>query len=228
MEMFRLRGQDRVDTPSRRRAAAALPAGGAVLDVGCGGGAASLALVPPAAKVIGVDESPDMLVSYAAAADQLGVAHQEVVGRWPDIAAEVGTGDVVVCHHVAYNVAELAPFALALTDHARRRVVIELTAAHPLVATAPLWRRFHGLDRPTGPDAALARAVLEEAGLPIRLERFQRPPRDVPHDVFVAFTRRRLCLPREREAEVAAALGPDATLIQRDVVTLWWDVDRAS
>ncbi|MDP9241458.1 MAG: SAM-dependent methyltransferase, partial [Actinomycetota bacterium] len=43
------------DTPSRRRALEALPAGGSVLDVGCGGGAASLALAPPAGRLVGVD-----------------------------------------------------------------------------------------------------------------------------------------------------------------------------
>src|SRR4051812_28598057 len=53
------------DTPSRQAALDALDAlggsGGSVLDVGCGAGAASLALVPPARRVIGVDSSPDML-----------------------------------------------------------------------------------------------------------------------------------------------------------------------
>ena len=38
-----------------------LPPDGSVLDVGCGGGRASLALVPPAARIIGVDQSADML-----------------------------------------------------------------------------------------------------------------------------------------------------------------------
>lgn len=225
VEMFRVQDADRADTPSRRRALEALPPAGSVLDVGCGGGAGSLSLVPPAGSVTGVDESAEMLTTYADSAAALGVVHREARGRWPDVAAQVEQHDVVVCHHVAYNVPDLARFAAALTERARHRVVLELTASHPLVATAPLWRQFHRLDRPDGPTAKLAGAVLEEAGVPgeLHFERFNRPPRPVPRDVFVAFTRRRLCLPPDREPEVAAALPPESALHQREIVTLWWD-----
>ena len=124
---------DPVDTFSRDRALDVLPPNGSVLDVGCGGGAASLALVPRAATVTGVDSGPGMLADFAASADARGVAHHEVAGTWPDIAGEVDAADVVVCHHVFYNVASLPPFVTALTSHARRRVVVELTAEHPMV-----------------------------------------------------------------------------------------------
>src|ERR1035441_1335165 len=46
---------------SRRAALEALGAGGSVLDVGCGGGAAGIALVPPADRLTGVDISSAML-----------------------------------------------------------------------------------------------------------------------------------------------------------------------
>src|SRR5581483_5660559 len=114
------------------RALEALPDKGSVLDVGCGGGSASLALVPPAGLITGVDASRDMLTEYAAGAAQRGVAHHEVEGTWPDIEDRVDPHDVVVCHHVLYNVADLAPFVRALTDKARQRVVVELTDKHPL------------------------------------------------------------------------------------------------
>ena len=224
VEMFRADDGERAATPSWRRAVEVLDDGGSVLDVGCGGGAASLALVPPAGTITGVDESAAMLAEYAAAADRLGVAHREVAGSWPEAASRAGTADVVVAHHVVYNVPDLAEFVAVLSAAARRRVVLELTAVHPLVLTAPLWRRFHGLERPDGPDARLAQQVLEEAGLRVVAERFSRPPRRVPRETFVAFTRRRLCLPPERDAEVDAALGRDAALHQREIVTLWWDV----
>ncbi len=211
------------DTPSRRRALAALPPGGSVLDVGCGGGAAALALVPPAGSVTGVDSAPAMLPEFATAAAAAGVAHREVAGDWPTVAAAVHPADVAVAHHVGYNAPDLAGFATALTATARRRVVLEMTAVHPMVALGPLWRRFHDLPRPAGPTAELAVAVLTEAGVPASVERFSRPPRRLPRHVLVAFTRRRLCLPPQRDPEVDAALGPDYTFQPRELVTLWWD-----
>src|SRR5688572_16732999 len=60
--------------PSRRRALEALPDGGSVLDVGVGGGASSLGLVPKAGLITGVDPLPDMLESFAASAAEAGVA----------------------------------------------------------------------------------------------------------------------------------------------------------
>ena len=103
------------DSPSRRRALEVLPEGGTVVDVGCGPGAASLHLAPPASFVVGVDESAEMLAAFARAAQERGVSHREVEGRWPDVADAVPVADVVVSHHVFYNVPNLAAFALALT-----------------------------------------------------------------------------------------------------------------
>jgi len=210
-------------TPSWRRAHECLPAGGAVLDVGCGGGAAALALVPPAARVVGVDESPDMLRAFADGARARGVAHREVPGRWPEVAPWTPTADVAVCRDVAYNVPDLDAFALALTGHAGHRVVLELGATHPLTWLGPLWRRFHGEDRPAGPSAGLARAVLADAGLTVHEERWTRPARPLAQEVRVRLTRRRLCLPLDREPEVAAALAETPAPQTRHVVTLWWE-----
>ncbi|HET7530656.1 MAG TPA: methyltransferase domain-containing protein [Mycobacteriales bacterium] len=222
VELFRA-GNESTDTPSRDVALDALPAGGTVLDVGCGGGAASLALVPPAGRVVGVDSTPGMLTEYAVEAATRGVAHDEVEGTWPDVAATAGTADVVVCHHVFYNVADLPPFVTALTAAAQRRVVVELTASHPLTAGAPLWRHFHGIDRPDGPTADLALEVLREIGVTPQSKAWSRPPRDVPREAYVRLNRRRLCLPVEAEPEVDRMMA-DPTTASRDVVTIWWDV----
>jgi hypothetical protein len=124
---------------------------------------------------------------------------------------------------VLYNVPGLVPFVEALAQRARRRVVIELTARHPLVDSAPLWRHFHGIDRPAGPSAALAVEALRDAGLAVQLERWSRPPRDVARDAYVRLNRRRLCLPVSAEPDVDRVMG-DAASAWRDVVTLWWDV----
>src|SRR3954471_15979818 len=69
---------DPVDTPSRDRALDALPDGGTVIDVGCGGGAGGLALVPPATLVVGIDESERMLTSFARSAAEHHVDHRVV------------------------------------------------------------------------------------------------------------------------------------------------------
>lgn len=211
-------------SPSFRRAREALPEGATVLDVGVGGGAASLPLAPPAVRVVGVDESPKMLTTFAALAERLGVAHAEVEGSWPEPAAFVGPADVVVCHHVLYNVADLTAFVAALTARASRRVVVELTATHPQSSLNELWRRFHGVKRPTRPTADDALAVVAELGLEVGIERWEAPGRweGAPREEIVAFVRRRLCLPPEREPEVAAAIDEAFQPGPRRLVTCWW------
>jgi 2-polyprenyl-3-methyl-5-hydroxy-6-metoxy-1,4-benzoquinol methylase len=213
---------DRRRSPSVLRALDALPEGGSILDVGAGGGAASLPLCPPAAAVTAVDQNPDMLAAFAGLAARQGVDHREVEGRWPDVAGEVDPVDVVVCHHVLYNVGDIVPFVVALTGHARRRVVVEITAAHPQATLNPLWEYFHRTARPTRPTAEDAAAVLCDLGLDVGVERFDAPPRwNHEHDraELVAFTRRRLCLPPGRDGEVDALLPPVAP---RPHVTIWW------
>jgi SAM-dependent methyltransferase len=222
VELFRAE-VERADTPSRDVARDALPDGGSVLDVGCGGGSASFALVPPAARVVGVDSTPAMLEEYAAAAARRGVAHTEVEGAWPDVAPAAGRTDVVACHHVFYNVPDLAPFVTALTAAAERRVVVELTTSHPLTASARLWRHFHGIERPAGPTADLAVEALHELGVAPQVRQWSRPPRDVPREAYVRLNRRRLCLPVEAEPEVDRIMADPATT-HRDVTTIWWDV----
>jgi SAM-dependent methyltransferase len=220
-------------SPSSQTALRLLPPGGTVLDVGAGGGAASLPLAGRAGRIVAVDESPAMLEAFRAAARDAGVAAETVEGRWPDVAGEVRPADVVVCQDVLYNVPDLAPFALALTSHARTRVVVELTVRHPLSSLAPLWRRFHGLERPQGPSADDAEAALRALGLRVdRQDWTVRYPGSFERfEDLVAFTRRRLCLPAERDPEIAEALAPLSVRdeagyrmapAERAVVTLSW------
>jgi SAM-dependent methyltransferase len=221
--LFRSRARragSRPATPSNLEAARSMPEGGSVLDVGAGAGAASLPLAGLAGRLVAVDESPAMVASFLDAAAAAGVPAEAVEGRWPEVAGRVGPADVVVCHHVLYNVADLAPFALALTGHARRRVVAELTDRHPLVGLRSLWRRFHDLDRPTGPGADDAVAALGAAGLEVDRQDWEQPDRFGfdDFDELVAFTRRRLCLPAARDPEVAEALLDEGT---RQVDGVW-------
>ena len=193
-----------------------------MLDVGCGAGAASLPLIPPATSVTGIDSSAEMLRAFAADAATRPVPYRRVEGRWPDVADLVGPADLVVCHHVLYNVPDLVGFVLALTAHARRRVVVELTERHPLTELGPLWRRFHDLERPAGPDAGLAVEVIAGTGVSVRQERWEQPRATVAAAERVSLTRQRLCLTADRDGEVAAALEELAPPGPRLVRTLWW------
>lgn len=219
--------------PSYRRAWAALDPPGSVLDVGSGAGAASLPLLPRATSLTAVDTDGGMLDTLSERSAAAGVTARTVLGRWPDAAAEAGPADVVTCHHVFYNVPEIRPFVTALTANARREVAAEMTAQHPLVPLNALWLRFHGLRRPVAPTAADLIQILEAMGLRPGHETWRRPGgRDyASFDEMVDVTRRRLCLPPERAAEVAAALAEsgidpedpeDLGSSGRDVVTIWW------
>jgi SAM-dependent methyltransferase len=219
--------------PSRRAAAQALP--GSVLDVGAGAGAASLPLHRATTALLAVDSEPVMLDALRARARGLAGAGGRplpvttVAGRWPEVAAATPEADVVVCHHVLYNVPDLSPFVGALRRHARRRVVLELTCEHPLSPLNPYWRVLRGMQRPDRPTAEDALAALAELGVRPRVHRWHRPPVESGFDATVERVRRGLCLPASRRAEVADALrrhgvdeahpgGPGA-----DVVTVWWD-----
>lgn len=201
------------------------PSGGSVLDVGCGGGRSSLTLVPPANELIGVDTSGAMLDAFVAAASSAGVARRTVHGRWPDVAEHTPAADVVICHHVVYNVVEIAPFLITLTDHARLAVVVELPIAHPMSAWRPAWEHFWGLTRPDGPVANDFLAVIRELGM--EAEHALGPRSDLPSAaddpaVLVRGTRRRLCLPAERDAEIASWLREHPLPFVDTIMTVRW------
>ena len=214
-----------VATPSRLRAYEALPDGGSVLDIGCGGGRGAFGLVPPAHHVVGVDHQQNMLDVFANAAQARNVTCETILGDWPDVAAKTPQCDVVVCHHVFYNVAQLVPFVEALTSHARRRVVVELPQQHPLSSLSPLWKHFWHLDRPNSPTADDAYAVVAATGVNVHIEKFTQdlPPTDIT-DEAVRFTRIRLCLTSDRDPEIREFMEAHRTTT-RHVATLWWDVD---
>src|SRR5918999_662066 len=197
-------------TPTTQRALEALPAGGTLLDVGCGAGATSLPLAGRASRIVGVDPSEEMLSAFVDGVENAGIEARAQLGTWPDVAPRVDPADVVVCGHVLYNVQDLEPFARALSDRARRRAVVEITARHPLHWMNDLWRTFHGVERPEGPTADEARAALADIGLEIRREDRESAPKAggfARREDAIAYVRRRLCLPAERDGSVADAVG---------------------
>lgn len=222
-------------SPANSRALEVLPEGGTVLDVGVGGGAGSLPLAGRAGRLTGVDSSQSMLDSFAEAASRRNVAVATVLGTWPEAAASVGPADVVICHHVFYNAADLGPFVRALSDKAICRVVVEMTPEHPLAWMNDLWERFHGLSRPNGPTYLDAVGAVAELGYNVNHQLASGPPvtsgfagrRDA-----IALVRKRVCLRPEQDEELAQALGDrlserdglwTASPPEHQLATLWWD-----
>lgn len=216
------------DSTSHRIAREAVPRGGSVLDVGSGGGRAAFALAPPAGTVVAVDHQQGMLDAFVEAATARGVTHHEILGDWPDVADDTPICDVVVCHHVAYNVADIVPFLAELDAHARRRVVLEVPMTHPLSTMNELWKHFWDLDRPTSPTAHDLHAIAIAAGYDAHLEVWDDETWgnrvQLPESERVRYARIRLCLTEDRDAEVAAALLELRDAQPRQVATLWWDV----
>ncbi|HEV2758619.1 MAG TPA: class I SAM-dependent methyltransferase [Acidimicrobiales bacterium] len=208
--------------PSRRRALEALPDRGTVLDVGVGGGASSLGLVPKVGLIVGVDPIPGMLESFQASAREVGVAVRAVLGSWPDVADQVEPADVAVCHHAMYRVAELEDFVSALTTRARHRVVVELSAHSPLAGLNPLWKTIHGIDRPDPLVADEAQTVLRSMGFAVEREDIVLPPRvQEVTPQLVAFARRRLYVGPGRDHDIEQFLREREPQEQR-VAALWW------
>jgi SAM-dependent methyltransferase len=214
------------DTTSARWAREVLPpTSGTVVDVGCGGGRSSLTLAPPASELIGVDRSGAMLDEFVDAATAAGVARRTVHGSWPDVAAQTPLADVVVCHHVLFDVQDVVPFVLALSDHAYLAVVVEIPTRHPMSAWSPAFRHFWQLERPDGPTHRDLVAVLDELGLQ---PEFTTSPRATPPayaadpEVLVSTTRRRLCLGADRDDEVAEWLATNPPPWPDTVATIRW------
>ena len=228
VKMFTVTGEV-TDSPSHQRARDALPESGSVLDIGCGGGRATVALIPPASTVTGVDEEQAMLDKFGAAAADRNTSHQELLGRWPEIEAGAPVADVVVCHHVLYNVSDLVPFVLALDAHARHRVVVEIPMTHPLTHMAPLWKEFWALERPDGPSANDAHEVIRSTGIDANIdiwldEEFSARALLTAQEQ-ARYMRIRLCLDPEREADVAAFLAAAPSPAPRHTATIWWDTE---
>lgn len=219
-------------TPSQRRALEALPEHGTVLDVGCGAGAASLPLLERASRLIAVDGDPHMLDELRSRVRD-GIDLNTVEGAWPGVSGAVDQADVAVCHHVAYNIADLDIAVQRMSEKARARVVLELTAVHPRTTQSFLWPIFHGIGRPAGPTAAEAVDVIRSCGFDAHSEEWEPRHLLLTSDELsdlVAAARRYLCLGADRDPEIARAIEP--RLIRRDglvgfpplpVVTVWWN-----
>lgn len=218
-------GEEIVDSVSHQRARESVPANGSILDIGCGGGVAAFACVPPAAKVIGVDHQSEMLEMLSEGAILRGVDFETVLGFWPAVADEVSGADVVTAHHVVYNVQEIEDFLLAMNSHARGRVVIEMPQHHPQSRFAPLWQHFWQLERPSTPTPQDLMRVLQELGIKANLELWEGyMGRNVDLDQEAYYSTIRLCLPQSCKSEVRTRLELLPSSTSRPLATIWWDV----
>lgn len=212
-------------SPSHDCALEALGDEASVLDVGCGGGIAAMALSPRVKRVTGVDHQPEMLKMFRRNAERRGLECSTFEGFWPVIAPTTPVADVVTAHHVVYNVGDVAPFIRALSEHARSRVVLELPTTHPLATMSGAWQYFWGLERPNGPTPDDLMAVFVEMGINANQQRWSGPVRtEVDLDQAAHFSRIRLCLPASREGEVREFLERQPVTMQRSLATIWWDV----
>ena len=210
------------ETVSDEHARDVVREGSRVLDVGCGAGVAAMALASARPIVVGLDRDPAMLERFEHNARNRGLRVETIEGLWPDVADRAPRADVVLAHHVVYNVADIEPFIRALDEHARARVVLELPLSHPMSGLNDAWRHFWGVERPTRPSADDLMAVLAEMGVAANLEQFDAPPR---HRLDVMVSRMatiRLCLPASREGEVAEFLAVHPPPDVRSLACVWW------
>ncbi len=212
------------DSLSHQRAREAMPTGGSVLDIGCGGGIGAFGITPPAAHVIGVDEQEEMLELFSENAKRYGVSVETVLGQWPAVSDQTPLADVVTVHHVAFNVGEIVPFLKALDSHARKRVVLEVPVIHPMSNMNEGWKHFWNVIRPTVPVASDLVEVLDEIGIDATIEYFEGEILlDKRVDGAEGFIRRRLCLPENRQGDVDAFLASHPLPERRKLAVIWWD-----
>lgn len=209
---------------SHRIAREALLPKGSVLDIGCGGGIATFANSDVTNLAIGIDHQKEMIEMYENNAKERAIPVKTIEGFWPEVAGKVETVDVVLCHHVVFNVPEIENFVHELNSHARKRVVIEMPYQHPLSTMNNAWKHFWNLERPVAPTADDFFNILESLGHKPKMKRWQGEMRSgLDQDLAAKFLRIRLCLPEAREVEVKEFMNKYPESKERDLATIWWD-----
>jgi ubiquinone/menaquinone biosynthesis C-methylase UbiE len=177
-----------------------------VLDVGAGRGAAVLPIADRLGSVLAVDQRADMLEALVVDSERIpSVMVETRVGDFLALEPSLGSFDVVTSQHMIYNVADLFGYLEGLLRHARRGVVLEMTAKHPFASLELLFWRLHGLERPPGPTVADVLQALRLLGCVPRIA--LAPDRPSDPVTRLASTRQRLALPKEREPELAELLA---------------------
>ena len=211
-------------TFSHQIAREALLPKGSVLDIGCGGGIATFANSDVTNLAIGVDHQKEMIEMFENNAKNRGIQVKTVEGFWPEVAEKVEATDVVVCHHVVFNVQEIENFVIELDKPAKKRVVVEMPYQHPLSNMNYAWKYFWNLERPKNPTADDFLNILESLGYKPNMKRWHGEMRSgIDQDLAAKFLRIRLCLPENREEEVKEFMNNNQESKERDLATIWWD-----
>lgn len=221
--------------PADVAAQEALPRGGTVLDVGCGTGASSAPLRRTASRITGVDAKVDMLEAFEErTAERPGLLRRiaggtpqvrTVQGRWPEVADRVDAADVVLAHHVLYDVPhDVAGFVEALTEHARVAVIAVVTARHPLHWVNPYAEHLHAVRRPAEPTGELAADVVREVTgtAPTVLTWTEHVEEPEDEEAFLRLVARRVCARPEQHGDLRAVLRRVPPPTTQPMVGLVW------
>ena len=159
----------------------------------------------------GLDSSAGLLAEFRRQARRIGAPARTMRGRVAGDREANATGRCGRVQPRRVQRRRLGPSSIALTSHARHRVVMELTVRHPTAWMADLWLRFHGLNRPIRPDAERRRvSCCADSVCPFTCTASVQTPRHRRIrtsrgcgglDPAPSLSR------RVRDAEVAAALG---------------------
>jgi hypothetical protein len=165
-----------------------------------------------------------MLKMFKKNAARFDCEAETIEGFWPEVSNLLPEVDVVVSHHVAYNVPEINDFLIALNAKAKNRVVLEIPERHPLMNLSKMWKYFWNLERPSEPTADLLVDVIKDLGYKVNIEKWQGHLRDViDFDTAAEFNRIRLCLPKTRLNEVKSFMKENVSKEERPLATIWWN-----
>ena len=138
----------RADDPVLARLLALARPGDRWLDIGAGTGRYALPLARAVREVAALDPSSSMLAALREGATEFGVGNVRALeGRWPDDATRLGTGEVALIAHVAYDVEAIEAFLDAMEAAVRRLCVAVLMERAPATAAEPFWNAVHGEPR---------------------------------------------------------------------------------
>jgi SAM-dependent methyltransferase len=121
---------------------ALLEPGDTWLDIGAGGGRLTIPLARQVRRVIAIEPSAAMRTTLGASAVEAGLANIEVLADpWP---TAVASGDVALCAHAIYDIADLGPWVEAMEQAAARLCVVALYDRARGHAWGEVFQAVHG------------------------------------------------------------------------------------